>query len=85
MSVKSDEAKWQAQDDVRTLERAEEIKLSSSRLKAAAAEAKRQLEALQKVTKKVAPKAAKPRSRPKAAGRAKSGTRATPKSRARKR
>lgn len=47
-----DQSKWQAEDDARTLMRAEEIKRDSARIKAAQAQAKRQMEELSRVVKK---------------------------------
>jgi hypothetical protein len=49
---KAQEAKWRAQDDLRTLKSAAEIQSDPSRVKAAQAEAKSQLAALQRVVKK---------------------------------
>lgn len=49
---KQDQAKWQAEDDARTLMRAEEIKRDGSRIKAAQAQAKKQMEELARVVKK---------------------------------
>ena len=48
-SAMFDEKKWQAQDDLRTLQRAREIEANRSRLAAAKREADAQLKALQKV------------------------------------
>lgn len=47
---KTDEQKWQAEEDVRTLVRAEEIRKDKPRLQRATAMAKKQLAALQGVT-----------------------------------
>ena len=44
--------KWQAEDDARTLMRAEEIKRDKARINAAQAQAKKQMEELAKVIKK---------------------------------
>ena len=58
---------WEAQDDLRTLERAEQIRGSAARMRAAQAEAKRQMAALGKVAapkKKAAPKRAVKRRAP---------------------
>lgn len=52
MSSKKEQLKWQAEDDARTLMRAEEIKRDASRIKAAQAQAKRQIEELAQVVKK---------------------------------
>lgn len=52
ISAPAMDKKWQAQDDLHHLKRAEEVKSDPSRLKAAQAEAKAQLQALQKVAKK---------------------------------
>lgn len=46
------ERKWQAQDDLRTMQRAAEIKADPKRVKAAQAEATQQMRALQTVVKK---------------------------------
>ena len=46
------EKKWQAQDDLRTMQRAAEVKADPSRVKAAQAEAQSQIKALSSVTKK---------------------------------
>lgn len=46
------EKKWQAQDDLRTIQRAAEIKADASRMRASQSEAKQQMKALQSVTKK---------------------------------
>lgn len=46
------DAKYQAEDDARTLMRAEEIKRDASRIKAAKAQAKKQMEELSRVVKK---------------------------------
>jgi hypothetical protein len=48
-TVMFDEKKWQAQDDLRTLQRAREIEANRSRMAAAKREADAQLKALQKV------------------------------------
>ncbi len=47
-----DEAKWRAEDDARTLMRAEEVKRDKARLNAAQAQAKKQMEELSRVVKK---------------------------------
>lgn len=47
-----EQAKWRAQDDMRTLENAAEIMKDKTRLNSAQAEAKRQMEALQQVAKR---------------------------------
>ena len=47
---KKDENDWQAEDDSRTLVRAEEIKADKARLKRALAKVKEQSAALEKVT-----------------------------------
>jgi hypothetical protein len=47
-----DEKKWQAESDARTLMQAEEIKRDSARIKAAYAQAKKQIEELSRVVKK---------------------------------
>lgn len=49
MASKSDEAKWQAEDDVRTLIRAGEIKKDKKRLARALKMAKEQMASLQAV------------------------------------
>ena len=56
---------WQAQDDLRTLQNADEIRKSKARLNAAQAEAKKQMDALKKVSPRTAAKRAprKPRAR----------------------
>lgn len=46
----AEELKWQAEDDVRTLKNAAEIRSDPARMKRARAEAKRQLEALNAVS-----------------------------------
>ena len=46
----ADDRKWQAEEDVRTLVRAEEIRKDAARLRRATAMAKKQLTALQGVT-----------------------------------
>lgn len=46
------EKKWRAQEDLRTLQRAAEIKNDASRVKAAQAEAQQQMKALSTVVKK---------------------------------
>ena len=60
MPTMTEHKQWEAQDDLRTLERAEEIRKSSARMRAAQTEAKRQMAALGKVAgpakKKAAPK-----------------------------
>lgn len=45
----SEDKKWQAEDDLRTLQRAQEIQKSRSRLSAAKRIAKEQVDALKKV------------------------------------
>lgn len=50
-SSDADEAKWQAEDDLRTLVRAKEIRADKARLKRAMACAKEQMAALQGVGK----------------------------------
>jgi len=52
MPSKQEQAKWQAEDDARTLMRAEEIKRDGARIKAAQAQAKKQMEELARVVKK---------------------------------
>lgn len=47
-----EQAKWQAEDDARILMRAEEIKRDGARIKAAQAQAKKQMEELARVVKK---------------------------------
>jgi len=47
----SDDKRWQAQEDLRTLQRAQEIQLSKSRVAAAQREANTQMQALAKVKK----------------------------------
>ena len=66
----ADHKKWQALDDLRTLERATEIRMNAPRLKAAKAAAKREMANLKSIAgspeKKAAPKrraAAKPKTR----------------------
>lgn len=49
---KKEEQKWRAQDDLRTLQRAAEVKADPGRVKMAQAEAQAQMKALQTVTKK---------------------------------
>jgi hypothetical protein len=49
---KKEEQKWRAQDDLRTLQRAAEVKSDPARVKQAQAEAAAQMKALQTVTKK---------------------------------
>lgn len=49
---KSEENKWRAEDDARTLMRAEEIKRDPTRIKAARSQAKKQMEELARVVKK---------------------------------
>lgn len=49
---KAQEKKWQAQDDLRTLQRAAEVKADPSRVKQAQVEATAQMKALASVTKK---------------------------------
>lgn len=46
-----DEAKWRAESDSRTLMQAEEIKRDRARMKAAQAQAKKQMEELARVVK----------------------------------
>jgi ABC-type xylose transport system substrate-binding protein len=52
MPTSKEEAKWRAEDDARTLVRAEEIKLDKKRLNNAQAHAKKQIKELSKVVKK---------------------------------
>ena len=47
----AEDRKWQAQDDLRTLQRAQEIQADRSRLNAAKTEVKNQMAALSKVAK----------------------------------
>ena len=49
---KAEEARWRAESDSRTLMQAEEIKRDSARMKAAQAQAKKQMEELAMVVKK---------------------------------
>jgi hypothetical protein len=49
VSMGSQEKKWQAQDDLRTLQRAREIEANRTRLAAAKREADAQLKALKQV------------------------------------
>ena len=49
---KAEEARWRAESDSRTLMQAEEIKRDSARMKAAQAQAKKQMEELARVVKK---------------------------------
>ncbi len=49
---KQEQDKWQAESDSRTLMQAEEIKRDSARMKAAQAQAKKQMEELARVVKK---------------------------------
>lgn len=49
MAMAMPDQKWQAQDDLRTLQRAREIEANRTRLAAAKREADAQLKALQKV------------------------------------
>ena len=51
MSSRKEEQRWQAQDDLRTLQRAQEIQQNAARMKMAQAEAKAQMQALAKVSK----------------------------------
>jgi hypothetical protein len=50
--TKQEQDTWRAEDDARTLMRAEEIKRDSARIKAAQAQAKKQIEELARVVKK---------------------------------
>lgn len=55
IATSGDHGKWQAEDDMRTLARAEEIRKDSKRFKAAVAMAKekvKELEALQQISTK---------------------------------
>lgn len=52
----AEERRWRAENDLGTLEQAEEIKKDKTRLAAARAAAKRKLAALSKVTRATAPK-----------------------------
>lgn len=56
---------WAAQDDARTLQRAQEIQSDGKRHNAAKAHAAKQIEQLSKVAGKPMPKAAKPAARSK--------------------
>ena len=47
----SEERRWQAQDDLRTLQRAQEIQRDKARLTACQSEARQQMSALSKVAK----------------------------------
>lgn len=47
----AEDRKWQAQDDLRTLQRAQEIQADKSRLQAAKVEVRNQMAALSKVAK----------------------------------
>ena len=51
MPTKTDKQKWEAEEDVRTLVRAEEIRKDKSRLRRATVMAKKQLAALRGVTR----------------------------------
>jgi len=51
MSDKAQQAKWQAEDDVRTLQRAGEIERDRARLAKAQAMAKKQADDLARITK----------------------------------
>lgn len=55
-SVCGPDPKWQAEDDLRTMERAEEIKADPARMKKAAEVAKEKSAALNKVTEQLARK-----------------------------
>ena len=46
----AEEAKWRAEDDVRTLQRAAEVRADKQRMSAATKMAKRQMKALRSVT-----------------------------------
>lgn len=50
--ISAEEKKWRAQDDLRTMQRAQEVASDPNRLKAAQKEAQDQVKALQKVAKK---------------------------------
>ncbi len=56
-SISSHERDWRAEDDMRTLARAEEIKRDPARLKAAQKKAREKLEELQSVANGTKPKA----------------------------
>lgn len=49
---RAEEKRWQAQDDLRTMQRAQEVAGDPERLKAAQKEAQQQVQALQKVAGK---------------------------------
>ncbi len=49
--ISNDEKSWQAQSDLHTLQQAEEIRKNRPRLNAANTEAKKQMAALNKITK----------------------------------
>lgn len=49
--MSAEEKRWQAQDDLRTMQRAAEISSDQQRMKAAQSEAQKQIKALQKVGK----------------------------------
>lgn len=51
MKISKEEQKWRAEDDMRTLLRAEEIKADRARLSKASAIAKKQMAAVAKVAK----------------------------------
>ncbi len=51
VKTSTEDKAWQAQDDLRTLQAAEEIRKSRPRLNAANTEAKKQMAALNKITK----------------------------------
>lgn len=51
MTISKEEQKWRAEDDMRTLLRAEEIKSDRARLAKASAVAKKQMAAVAKVAK----------------------------------
>lgn len=51
-SMRAEEKKWQARDDLHTLKRAAEIQSDPSRMKAAKSEAQQQMKMLQTVAKK---------------------------------
>lgn len=48
----TEEKKYQAEDDLRTLRRAEEVKMSKNRLEAAKVIAKQEIKALNKIQKR---------------------------------
>lgn len=81
----TEQAKWQATDDLRTLERATEIRMDTNRLRAAKAVAKKEMANLKQIAgspeKKAAPK--KRAATKKAAPKRKMATK--PKTRARRR